>query len=146
MFLNIYIYGDTTFKMNIHKILDRGNIRFKIEDGVIEDVNYLYHLEELIEEDPSQIFIIDQNKVLQDDLFSKLFKFLLPKDGISKHYLDNHGVGDISIRTYDDLIVYIVKRLEAIEAAKLKAHEISYIDQMLEDDTLDALKDVSIDN
>jgi hypothetical protein len=143
--LNIYIYGNTSFKMNIHKILDRGNIRFKIEDGTIEDIEYLYHLEELIEKDPSQIFIIDQNKVIEKDIWSKIFKFLIPRDGISKHYLDHHGVGDISIRTYEDLVIYIEKRLEAIEEARLKAHEISYIDQMLEEDTLDALQDISFE-
>jgi len=144
--LNIYIYGDTAFKTNIHKILDRGNIRFKIEEGSIENIDYLYHLEELIEKDPSQIFIIDQNKVIQNDIWSKIFKFSIPKDGVSKYYLDQHGVGDISIRTYDDLIIYIEKRLEAIEAAKLKAHQISYIDQMLEEDTLDALQDASLED
>jgi len=144
--LNIYVYGDKTFKMNIHKILDRGNIRFKIEDGTIEDIEYLYHLEELIEKDPSQIFIIDQNKVIENNISSKLFKFLVPKDGISKHFLDHHGIGDVSIRTYEDLIIYIEKRLEAIENAKPKPHEITLIDQMLEDDTLDALRESSLEN
>lgn len=143
--MNIYVYGDKTFKMNIHKILDRGNIRFKIEDGTIEDIEYLYHLEELIEKDPSQIFIIDQNKVIENNISSKLFKFLVPKDGISKHFLDHHGIGDVSIRTYEDLIIYIEKRLEAIENAKPKPHEITLIDQMLEDDTLDALRESSLE-
>lgn len=138
--LNIYIYGDLSFKMNIHKILDRGNIRFKIDNGEIIDVEYLYKLEELIEENPTQIFIIDQNKVIENDLFSKLFKFLIPKDGITKKFLDHHGIGDISIRTYEDLLIYIEKRLEAIENAKPKAHEITSIEEMLEDDMLDALE------
>jgi hypothetical protein len=144
--LNIYIYGNASFKKNIHKILDRSNMRFKLEDGKIEDIEYLYELEELIEKDSSEIFIIDQNKVLQDDIWTKVFKFLKPKDGIKKSFLDHHGLGDISIRSYDDLPIYIEKRLEAMEKAKPKPHEIMYIDQMLEDDTIEALKRSSLTN
>ena len=137
--MNIYIYGELSFKMEIHKILDHGNIRFKIEDGEVIDVEYLYDLEELIEEDPTKIFIIDQNKIIEDTLLTKLFKFLIPKDGITQRYLDHHGIGDISIRTYNDLIIHIEKRLESIENSKPKAHEITSIDDMLENDTIEAI-------
>lgn len=137
--MNIYIYGELSFKLAIHKILDHGNIRFKIADGKVIDVEYLYDLEEFIEKDPTQIYLIDQNKIIEDDFITKYLPFLVPKDGITKKYLDQHGIGDISLRTYNDLIVYIEKRLEAIENAKPKAHEITSIDEMLEDDTMDAL-------
>lgn len=137
--MNIYIYGELSFKMEIHKILDHGNIRFKIGDGEVIDVEYLYDLEELIEEDPTQIFIIDQNKIIEDTLITKLFKFLVPKDGITQRYLDHHGIGDVSIRTYKDLMIHIEKRLESIENSKPKAHEITSIDEMQEDDTLEAI-------
>ena len=60
--MNIYIYGDISFRNEIHKILDHGNIRFKIEEGDVVDIEALYTLEELIEEDPTQIFLIDQKK------------------------------------------------------------------------------------
>ena len=137
--MNIYIYGELSFKMEIHKILDHGNIRFKIGDGEVIDVEYLYDLEELIEEDPTQIFIIDQNKIIEDSVMTKLFKFLVPKDGITQKYLDHYGMGDVSIRTYKDLIIHIEKRLEFIENSKPKAHEITSIEDMLEDDTLEAI-------
>jgi len=137
--LNIYIYGELSFKMEIHKILDHGNIRFKIRDGEVIDVEYLYDLEELIEEDPTQIFIIDQNKIIEDTLLTKLFKFLIPKDGLTQRYLDHHGVGDVSIRTYNDLMIHIEKRLESIENSTPKAHEITSIDDMLENDTMEAI-------
>jgi hypothetical protein len=125
--------------MEIHKILDHGNIRFKIGDGEVIDVEYLYDLEELIEENPTQIFIIDQNKIIEDNFTTKFFKFLVPKDGITQKYLDHHGMGDVSIRTYKDLIIHIEKRLESIEKSKPKAHEITSIDDMLEDDTMEAI-------
>ncbi len=137
--MNIYIYGELSFKMEIHKILDHGNIRFKIGDGEVIDVEYLYDLEELIEEDPTQIFIIDQNKIIEDSVMTKLFKFLIPKDGITQKYLDHYGMGDVSIRTYKDLMIHIEKRLEFIENSKPKAHEITSIEDMLEDDTLEAI-------
>lgn len=137
--MNIYIYGELSFKMEIHKILDHGNIRFKIGDGEVIDVEYLYDLEELIEENPTQIFIIDQNKILENSLTTKIFKFLVPKDGIAQKYLDHHGMGDVSIRTYEDLMIHIEKRLESIEKSKPKAHEITSIEDMLEDDTMEAI-------
>jgi len=143
--LNIYIYGELSFKIEIHKILDHGNIRFKIGEGEVVDVEYLYALEELIEEDPTQIFLIDQNKIIEDNVVNKLFKFLVPKDGIHKRYLDHHGIGDVSIRDYKDLIIHIEKRLESIENKKPKAHEITSIDEMLEDDTMEAIS-TSLEN
>ncbi len=137
--MNIYIYGGVSFRNEIHKILDHGNIRFKIKDGEVVDVNSLFTLEELIEEDATQIFLIDQNKIIEDDFISKYLKFLLPKDAISKDFLDENGIGDISLRTYRDLLIYIEKRLESIENLKPKANEITSIDEMLEDDALEAL-------
>lgn len=132
--MNIYIYGNNGFVNEVHKTLDHGNIRFKIEDGVIEVVESLERLQELIQEDPSQIYIIDQNLVIENDFISNNLKFLLPKNGIRKSFLDEFGVGDISIRDFDDLSVYISKRLEALKnmKPKLKADEITTIDQMFE--------------
>jgi hypothetical protein len=126
----------------LHEILDHGNIRLKIGDGIITDVYELQEIKNYIASEPDQIFLIDQAKIITDDLLSRYLKFLKPKDGIHKRYIDEHGLGDISLREYDDLILYIDKRLEAIENAKPKAHEITTIDEMLEDDTLEALDKV----
>ena len=100
--MNIFIYGGNTFRNEIHKILDHGNIRFKIEDGEVIDIVPLRTLIEKIEEDPSQIFIIDQNKIIEDDFIKKYLKFLVPKDGIEKSFLDEFGIGDISIPEYTE--------------------------------------------
>lgn len=132
--MNIYIYGNTGFVNSVNKTLDHGNIRFKIEDGIIEEIDNLEKLQELIKDDPSQIFIIDQNLVIENDFISNNLKFLLPKNGIRKSFLDEFGVGDVSLREFDDLAVYVSKRLEAIKTMKpkLKADEITTIDQMFE--------------
>jgi len=129
--VNIYIYGSTNFNNEIHKILDRGNIRFKIEDGEITDISTLQELKNLILEDPYQIFLIDENKIIEDDFISKYLKFLVPKDGIEKSFLDHHGIGDISSRTYNDLTIYIEKRLETA-LKKPKAAEISSVDEIFD--------------
>jgi hypothetical protein len=139
--VNIYIYGDDTFKSKIHTILDHGNIRFKIEDGKIRNILSLSELKDLIEEDPHQIFLIDQEKIIEDDYITKYLKFLIPKDGINKKYLDHNGVGDISLRDFDDLIIYLEKRLESAPKIRPKAHEITSIDDMFdvfEDEVSDA--------
>jgi hypothetical protein len=129
--VNIYIYGSTTFNNEIHKILDHGNIRFKIEDGDVINVTTLRYLKELIRDDPYQIFLIDENKIIEEDFIAKYLKFLLPKDGIKKGFLDQHGIGDISQRNYTDLLIYIEKRLETT-IKKPKAAEIKSIEDIFE--------------
>ena len=129
--MNIYIYGSTAFNNEIHKILDHGNIRFKIEDGDVIDVTTLKYLKDLIIEDPYQIFLIDENKIIEDDFISKYLKFLVPKDGIEKNFLDHHGIGDISQRTYSDLLIYIEKRLETA-IKRPKASDINSMEDIFE--------------
>lgn len=147
--MNIYIYGGNSFQKKIHTILDHGNIRFKIDDGEVRNIASLSSLKDLIEEDPHQIFLIDQEKIIEDDFVNKYLKFLIPKDGITKKYLDQHGVGDISLRGPDDLIVYLEKRLESAQKIRPKAHEITSIDDMFdifEDDIDEALSETSKNN
>ena len=135
--MDIYIYGNSSFNNEIHKVLDSGNIKFKIEDGKITDVTTLKYLKELIEDDPSQIYLIDENLVIEKDFISKYLKFLIPKKGIQKAYLDQHGIGDISHRSYSDLLIYIEKRLET-SVKRPKANEINSVE-----DIFDAFEDIS---
>jgi len=129
--VNIYIYGSTAFTNEIHKILDHGNIRFKIEDGDVIEVATLQRLKELIIEDPYQFFLIDENKIIEDDFISEYLKFLIPKDGIAKSFLDNYGIGDISQRNYSDLLIYIEKRIET-SVKKPKATEINTVEDIFD--------------
>lgn len=132
--MNIYIYGTDKFSNKIYKILDHGNIKFKIEDGVIEKINNPQRFKELVIEDPTQIFLIDDNMILYDDFISKKLKFLQPKNGISYKFLEDYGIGDINDRKEDDLVKYIEKRLEALDKLKpkIKAEELTSIEQMFE--------------
>jgi len=130
--MNIYIYGNNNFVNKIHQTLDQGNIRLKIDDGIIENISTITKLKNLIEEDPHQIFLIDENKIIGTDFLSKYFKFLNPKDGITKKYLDDNGVGDISLREYNDLNIYLSKRLEFAQQKRPKATDIKSIDDIYE--------------
>jgi len=130
--VNIYIYGSSAFKKKIHYILDRGNIRFKIDDGKVEDIVLLGMLKDLIEKDPHQIFLIEQAKIIENDFVKKYLKFLIPKDGIEKEFLDKYGVGDISLRDYTDLIIYLERRIESAVKIRPKAEEINSIDEIFE--------------
>ena len=75
--MNIFIYGSVSFNNEMHKVLDHGNIRFKIDDGEIREVVSLNSLKNLIKDDPHEIFLIDENKIIEDDFVSKYLKFLL---------------------------------------------------------------------
>jgi hypothetical protein len=140
--VNIYIYGSNAFNNEIHKILDHGNIRFKIDDGEVVEVTNLTYLKELIMEDPYQVYLIDGSKIISDDFISKYLKFLIPKDGIYKHFLDEYGIGDISHRTYSDLLIYIEKRLETI-IKKPKATEINSVEDIFDAFEYDENIDIS---
>lgn len=130
--MNIYIYGSEKFNQKILKILDYGNIKFKIGDGVIEKVDNAQTVKELMVEDPTQVYLIDQNKIIYDDFLSKKLKFLQPKEGISKKFLDEYGMGDVSDKGEDDIVVYIEKRLEAIERLRPKAEDLKSIEEMFD--------------
>jgi len=129
--VNIYIYGNVSFKNEIHKVLDHGNVRFKIDEGEVREVVSLNSLKNLIKEDPHEIFLIDENKIIEDDFISKYLKFLLPKDGVEQNFLDKYGVGDISLRTKQDLVNYIDKRLEAV-VKKPNAADVTSIEDIFE--------------
>ena len=132
--MNIYIYGGISFRNEVHKVLDHGNIRFKIDDGEVIDIIPVEDFKNKIKDEPSEIFIIDQDKIIVDDFIAKYLKFLLPKDGIRKVFLDEYGIGDVSIREFKDLIVYLEKRIEAMEnlKPKLKAEELTTIEEMFD--------------
>ncbi|MEA3383908.1 MAG: hypothetical protein U9Q20_04425 [Campylobacterota bacterium] len=132
--MNIYIYGGNSFRNKVHASLDHGNIKFKIEDGEIIDIFPLENFKNKIKDEPTEIFIIDQNKIITDDFISKYLKFLIPKDGIKKAFLDEYGLGDINMSEISDISLYIEKRIQAKETLnpKVKAEELTTIEEMLD--------------
>jgi len=110
--LNIYIYGDSSFKQEIHKVLDHANIKFKLGSGYVEYVDSLELLKEAIKNNPEDIYLIDNSKIIDKNSLNSKIKFLKPKDGIEKEFLQEHGIGDLSVDSLDSLVKHINKKIE----------------------------------
>ncbi len=113
--MHIYIYGEKSFKKTIHDALEHGNVKFHLdENGTIEELNSLEALKLAIEDEPDNIYLIDHEKIIDKKSFNSKIKFLTPKDGIEKEFLDEHGIEDIAIDDIKDLPKYIIKKLDAL--------------------------------
>lgn len=113
MYVTIYIYGSKSFKTTVHEILDHANIKFRLQEGDgIKDVSSLAQIKKAIEQNPNDIFLIDDDKIIKKSALHDKIKFLKPKDGIEEEYLKDHGIGDMSVNDIDDLASHVIKRLE----------------------------------
>lgn len=111
--LNIYIYGSQNFKKDIKDELNRSHIDFKLGDnGLIQDVQSLDTLKELIEDNSDDIFLIDDAKIIKENLINSKIKFLKPKDGIEQEYLKRKGIDDLSVDSISDISKYIFKKMK----------------------------------
>lgn len=111
--LNIYIYGSQNFKKDIKDELNRSHIDFKLGDnGLIQDVQSLNTLKELIEDNDDDVFLIDDAKIIKENLINSKIKFLKPKDGIEQEYLKQKGIDDLSVDSIADISKYILKKMK----------------------------------
>ena len=130
----IYIYGSESFKKDIHAVLNHSNIKFRLDEhGEIKDLKNLNELKDAIEDNPNNIYLIDDEKIIKKNSLNKKIKFLQPKDGIEQEYLLDHGIGDISVDSIDELSTHIKKRLEAIIDEKESSEIQESIVEMVED-------------
>ena len=114
--MKIYIYGNQSFKKDIHQTLEHSNIKFKIDANiVIEEISNLTKLKQAIKENPKDIYLIDDEKIIKKNSLNKKIKFLAPKDGIDEDFLLESGVADLSIDSLKELPKYIIKRYEEIK-------------------------------
>ncbi len=153
--MNIYIYGNDGFKKDIHKILNKANIKYKIDDdSIIKDINSLKILKETIKESPNDIYLIDDSKIIKKDGISKKIKFLIPKDGIEEEYLLENGIADLSVDNLSDIPKYILVKYEQekaqsenIQESIVDIVEDAYNNEEIElDDELSALLSHEEDN
>ena len=115
-FLNIYIFGDESFKKQISKILEKSGIKYRLgELGTITEVDTVGFLKDAILSNPKDIYLIDHAKIIVKNFLSTKIKFLNPKDGIEKTFLEDHGIGDLSVDDVKDISKHILKKLEALE-------------------------------
>lgn len=83
--MNIYIYGSIGFRKQMHDALGHANVKFRLdESGKIEDIDSLEVLKKTIQEKPDDIYLIDQEKIIDAKTLSSKIGFLRPKDGIEK--------------------------------------------------------------
>jgi len=113
--LTIYIYGSESFKSEINAVLRHSNIKFRLDDkGEVKELKTLEELKAAIEENPNNIYLIDDSKIIKKNILTDKIKFLKPKDGIDQDYLLDHGIGDVSVDSIDELSKHIIRRLDSI--------------------------------
>ncbi len=114
--MNIYIFGDESFKKQISKILEKSGIKYRLgESGSVIEVNTVNVLKDAILQNPKDIFLIDHDKIIVKNFLTTKIKFLNPKDGIEKVFLEDHGIGELSVDEMGDISQHIIKKLEAHE-------------------------------
>lgn len=119
--MNIYIYGSQSFKKEIHKTLEHANIRFKLGDNtLIKDIVNLKELKEIIKNNPDDIYLIDDTKIIKKNSLNKKLKFLAPKDGIDEEILLECGIAELSIDSTKEIPKYILKKYEEKKLSEQK--------------------------
>ncbi len=110
----IYIYGSESFTKEVKELLNHSNIKFRLdENGEIKELKTLESLKNAIEDNPKNIYLIDDSKIIKKNALNQKINFLKPKDGVEQEYLLDHGIGDISVDSMDELSKHIIKKLEA---------------------------------
>lgn len=114
--MNIFIYGTEGFKFDIKNVLEHANINLRLnENDKIKVIDTLIELRTAIENHPKDIFLIDDSKIFRKNVLNKKIKFLKPNDAIEEDFLKEHGIGDLSINSLEDLPKHIIEKLETAE-------------------------------
>ena len=103
--MNIYIYGDDAFKSEVDSIINHSNLRLYLdEDSHIEEIDSVEAIKLLIEQEPENIYLIDNDKILNPNSLNSKISFLKPKGAIEQSFLEEHGVLDSKFDSIEDLI------------------------------------------
>lgn len=115
--MKIYIYGNQSFKKEIHETLEHSNIKFKLDNNtVIEEISSISRLKQIIKDNPKDIYLIDDEKIIKKNSLNKKIKFFTPKDGIEEEFLLDCGIADLSIDSLSELPKYIIRKYEELKA------------------------------
>ena len=111
--MNIYIYGNHSFKKEIHETLEHSNIKFKLDtNSIIKEIDDLSELKKTIKDNPKDIYLIDDEKIIKKNSLNKKIKFLAPKDGIEEEFLLDSGIADLSVNSLAEIPKYILRKHE----------------------------------
>ncbi len=130
----IYIYGNESFRKDIHAVLNRSNIKLKLDEHAkIKDLKTIKELKDAIEDNPNNIYLIDDEKIIKKNSLNQKIKFLQAKDSIEQEYLLDNGIGDVSVDSIEELASHIKKRLETLINEKESNEIQESIVEMVED-------------
>lgn len=111
--MNIYIYGGSNFRKEIHKTLTDSSIKHELdENSKILELNSLEELKNAIFKNPKDIYLIDDSKIIKKNSINRKIKFLAPKDGIEEEFLLDSGIADLSVDSLAEIPKYIIKKVE----------------------------------
>ncbi|RDX34854.1 hypothetical protein DZA35_01075, partial [Arcobacter sp. HD9-500m-PIT-SAG03] len=114
------IYGNASFKSDIHKIFEHSNIKFRLDkNDSIQEINTLIELRTAIENNPKEIFLIDDAKIFRKNALNQKIKFLKPNDAIEEEFIKEHEISDISIESLEELPKYIIQKLEEVHGSSI---------------------------
>lgn len=145
--MNIYIYGNQSFKKDIHQTLEHSNIKFKIgSDSLIKDINNLEELKNTIKSNPNDIYLIDDEKIIKKNSLNQKIKFLTPKDGIEEEFLLDNNIADLSVDSLSEIPKYILKKYDQLKNIDNNIHEeiIDIVDEAYENN--DDSEEIALDD
>jgi len=148
--LVIYIYGSESFKKDIHAVLNHSNIKFRLDEhGEIKDLDSVVELKEAIEDNPNNIYLIDDAKIIKKNSINQKIKFLQAKDSIEQEYLLDNGIGDISVDSIEELAIHIKRRLESVinekESSEIQESIVEMVENAYEEEDDDNKEYIQLD-
>ncbi len=130
--MNIYIYGSNLFKQEMFHILQDENIREKLDEindtdelyGHIVDIVVLDELKNTVIKHSNSIFLIDEAKIIQNNIFTKYFKFYNASDGIERSFLEEYETSiKVEVDDVGNIAQYILDRLDTYNTDTLMSIE-----------------------
>ncbi len=111
--MNIFIFGNASFRNDIHKVFEHSNIKFRLGNSdSIQEIKTLIELRTAIKNYPKDIFLIDEAKIFRKNTLNEKIKFLKPRGAIEEEFIKKHGVEELKIDSLEDLPKHIIKKLE----------------------------------
>lgn len=99
----------------VNEELKKSHIDYKLGDrGYIQNINSLATLKELIEDNPDDVYLIDDAKIIKKNIINSKIKFLNPKDGIDEEYLKSMGIDEVSVDSYAGITKYILRKMKSL--------------------------------
>lgn len=133
--MNIYIYGNQSFKKEIHETLDHSNIKFKLDNETsIKEINSASELMEIIKNNPKDVYLIDDEKIIKKNSLNQKIKFLKPKDGIEEEFLLDSGIADLTIDSLKEIPKYILKKYDEEKLNRSYENQVESSNDLIEVD------------